>query len=144
VRFGLFAVCVVCVAALPGCGENGAVPRVYAPAQTAVIVSTNNVCVTTYTIHDDGTAKRTSQACPQNAAKSETLPITIASNLFSDLQTAQPLSALPACPTVDTSLTVAWNGQQSRNLGACTISSPAEIALAEQIALVMTAFEPVP
>jgi hypothetical protein len=106
---------------LTACGGAGdpqpAFPQESA-AQTAVIQYDVDVCSATYTVHRDGTAQRTSQSQGCNTATiTTTLPSSVASKLFADLQSAQPLSALPdAGPGVDTFASIGWNGEQSPDI----------------------------
>lgn len=143
--FGAPAVLLGASVCLSACGGGGQPPfRIESAYDTAVIQTDMNVCNAMYTVHRDGSAQRVTQTCGGGTV-TETLPPTIVSTLFSDLQAAQPLSALPACPSVDTSIAVAWNGEQSRNIsGPCIGTNPAEQTLAQQVSVVVTAFEPVP
>ena len=100
-----------------GGGASPAMPKTYTPAQTAIIEYGSNACVTSYTVHDDGTAQRSySSECPPQSSTSVTVPGAVVSKLFADLQAAQPLNALPRALTVDTSTQIAWNGQQTPNI----------------------------
>lgn len=110
---------------------------------TAVIQHTNNACILTVTVHRDRTAQSTSSCTNFNSTRT-TLPPIIVSQLFSDVQAAQPVNALLACPTVDISTTIAWNNQQSPNIGTCTGTSTAEQNLAYDIQIVITSFTPLP
>ena len=112
---------------------------------TAVILSTNNMCTSTYTVHRDGGAQRGAQNCgSENGTKTVTLAPEVVSLLFGDLQAAQPLNALPTCIGVDTSMKIAWNGQQSPAIGTCSASTPTEQALAYEIEDVIVSFVPTP
>lgn len=106
------------IAVVSACGGNGSSPTVFpseSPTYTAVIVASNNACNTSYTVHRDGTAQRVVQSCGSGTLD-ETLPATVTSKLFADLQAAQPLDTLPQALTVDTSTTIAWDSQQSPNI----------------------------
>jgi hypothetical protein len=120
----LFALTACGVVALSGCGggvtpaPRGGVPApfpVESAFDTAVIQSHGNACRTTYTVHRDGTAQRAVQSCGSGTVNTTLSPTTV-SKLFSDLQAAQPLSALPDALTVDISVTVSWNDQQTPNI----------------------------
>lgn len=111
----------------------------YSGTHTAVLQVRNNASVAIYTVHDDGTAQRTWQNAPNNSSGSATIAPAAAAKLFNDLQAAQPLNALPAVMTVDTVMTVSWNGEQSPNIwgtGANTI----EQALVGDVNAVIQAF----
>lgn len=132
---------------LHGCGASSKpVPfRVESAYDTAVIQERNNACVTSYAVHRDGSAQKTSQNCQgDNGAKAITLGAQVAAQLFGDLQAAQPLSALPPCIGVDTSTSIAWNGQQTPGIGACPGSTSSELALLGDVSSVTVRFEPVP
>jgi hypothetical protein len=140
------------VLALTACGGGGGQPpfRTESASDTALIRYTNNACVVDITVHSDRTAQSQS-TCPANwLSTTTTLPATIVSPLFGDLQSAQPLNALLACPTSsgipnqNVSMSIAWNGQQSPNVGTCTGTGTAEQNLAYDIADVVVSFEPLP
>lgn len=85
------------------------------PADTAVLTTFGGggpSFATVYTVHRDGSAERSSPSGKVTA----TLSGSIVAKLFSDLQAAQPLSALPPTIAVDTSLTISWNRQQTPNI----------------------------
>jgi hypothetical protein len=110
---------------------------------TAVIHYTNNTCLVTITVHRDRSAQSKSN-CINYSSTTTTLPATVVSLLFGDLEAAQPLSGLVSCPAVDISMTIAWNGQQSPNVGTCTGTTTAEQNLAYEIEDVITGFTPIP
>lgn len=128
---------------LAGCGGGQPAFPAESAYDTAVIQTEINVCTTTYTVHRDGSAQRVTDTCG-SGTKTTRLPSSIVAALFSDLAAAQPLNALVRCPTVDTSVTIAWNGQQSPNIGACTGSSSAEQSLSGDVSVVITSFTPLP
>jgi hypothetical protein len=105
---------------LSACG--GAAQPVFpieSPSDTATIQTSVNTLITTYTVHRDGTVQRVTQTCcPQNTSSSRnaTIPVSLSSKLFTDLQAAQPLRALPSGLNSDFALIVSWNGQQTPNL----------------------------
>ena len=143
-RASLIAVAVLLLSACAG--RSTAVPFPSESAyDTAVIKSLNNTCTNTYTVHRDGGAQRVAQNCGSDSGtKTVTLAPEVTSLFFSDLQAAQPLNALPACIGVDTSIAIAWNGQQSPSIGTCSASTPSEQALAYEIGDVIVSFVPVP
>ncbi len=109
-----FAAVALLFTLLAACAGPASIP-VESAADTAVIQESANTCATTYTVHRDGTAQRTVQTCGSGTLN-ETLPPSVTSKLFSDLQSAQPLGALPRALTVDTDLIIAWNAQQTPNI----------------------------
>lgn len=134
---------VALIGLLSACGGGGQPPfAVESAIDTAVIHYTNNACTVTITVHRDRTAQSKS-SCPNWESTTTTLPPTIVSLLFSDLAAAQPLDALLACPAVDISMSIAWDGQQTPNVGTCTGTGTAEQNLAYEIEDVITSFTPV-
>jgi hypothetical protein len=137
----LFTLCMTLF--LAGCGGGGQPPFPTESAfDTAVIHYVNNTCTVDITVHRDRTAQSKS-SCSNWESTTATLPPTIVSLLFSDLEAAQPLNGLLSCPTVDISMTIAWNGQQSPNVGACAGTGTAEQNLAYEIEDVITGFTPI-
>lgn len=133
---GLAAIGIACVVLLCACGGGGStlVPKVYTAAQTAVIQSGENTCIITYTVHDDGTAERTSQECSGVSGASNTdviISASIVSKFLSDIQNAQPLSELPRALTVDTFVIVSWNGQQSPNISGANETAAEQTLLGD-------------
>jgi hypothetical protein len=114
----IFAVCLVSLLAAWGGGGSQPPFPVESAYDTAMIVSSANTSSTTYTVHR-GTAQRVWQSCcPQNTsgALTKTIPVSLSSKVFDDLQAAQPLGALPSGLNSDFALTISWNGQQTPNL----------------------------
>jgi hypothetical protein len=137
----LFALSVALL--LAGCGGGQPPFPVESALDTAVIHYTNNTCLVTITVHRDRRAQSKSN-CINYSSTTTTLPATVVSLLFGDLEAAQPLSGLVSCPAVDISMTIAWNGQQSPNVGTCTGTTTAEQNLAYEIEDVITGFTPIP
>jgi hypothetical protein len=139
-RAAFRSMAVALIGLLCACGGGGQTPfPVESANDTAVIHYTNNACSVTVTVHRDQTAQSTSN-CSNWKSTTTTLPQTIVSLLFSDLQAAQPLNALVACPAVDISMSIAWNGQQSPNVGICTGTSTAEQNLVSEIEDIISSF----
>lgn len=142
-RVALRSLLVALIGLLSACGGGGQPSfPVESASDTAVIHYTNNTCTVTITVHRDRTAQSQSN-CSNWESTTTTLPPTIVSLLFTDLQAAQPLNALLACPAVDISMSISWNGQQSPNVGACTGTNTAEQNLAYEIEDVITSFTPI-
>lgn len=142
-RVAIGTLAVALIGLLSACGGGGQPPfPVESANDTAVIHYTNNTCTVTVTVHRDQTAQSKS-SCSNWKSTTTTLPPTIVSLLFSDLQAAQPLNALLACPSVDISMSISWNGQQSPNVGTCTGTGTAEQNLAYEIEDVIASFTPV-
>jgi hypothetical protein len=95
----------------------------------------------TYTIHRDGSAQRCQS---ENGTRTVTLAPQDVASLFSDLEAAQPLNALPVCPGPDFAINVAWNGQQSPSLGPCGVGTAVEQALVSDIESITASFAPNP
>jgi hypothetical protein len=117
-----FAVFLVLLLAACGGGGSGqpSFPQESA-FDTAVVEFSNNACMTTYSVHRDGTSQRGSQNCGATASAGTTnkvLPTPLTMKLFSDLQAAQPLNSLPNGLNSDFALQISWNGQQTPNLEA--------------------------
>ena len=131
-------------ALLSACGGRGQAPfPVESAFDTAVVDYANGPCTVVITVHRDRTAQSKS-ACVNWRSGTATLPPTVVSLLFSDLQAAQPLNTLLACPGVDVSTSVAWNDQQTPSIGTCAGTSTAEQNLAYEVSDVVTAFIPMP
>lgn len=134
---------VALVWSLYACGGGQPPFPVESAADTAVIHYTNGSCTVTITVHRDRRAQSKS-TCINYASTTTTLPPTIVSLLFSDLQAAQPLNALLTCPSgFDISMAIAWSGQQSPNIGSCTGTGISEQNLAYEIEDIVTSFIPV-
>jgi hypothetical protein len=107
-----------------GCGRGGATQPPFPPESaydTATIEVDLNTTTTSYMVHRDGTAQRVTQTCCPQSTSSPTnkaIPVSLSSKLFTDLQAAQPLNALPSGLNSDFALTVSWNGQETPNLEA--------------------------
>ncbi|HET6893930.1 MAG TPA: hypothetical protein VFH72_00940 [Candidatus Baltobacteraceae bacterium] len=132
---------------LQGCSASSkAVPfPVESAYDTAVVHILSLDCTTTYTVHRDGSAQRFAQGCKsENGTRTVTFTRQDVASLFSDLEAAQPLNALPVCPGPDFAINVAWNGQQSPSLGPCFVGTPIEQALVNDIESITVRFEPVP
>jgi len=132
---------------LHGCGASSkAVPFPLESAyDTAVIHILGLNCTSTYTVHRDGSAQRFAQGCQsENGTKTVTLARQDVASIFSDLEAAQPLNALPVCPGPDFAINVAWNGQQSPSLGPCGVGTAVEQALVSDIESITASFAPNP
>jgi len=142
-RVAIRCLAVALIGLLSACGGGSQPPfPIEGANDTAIIHYTNNTCTVTVTVHRDRTAQSKS-SCSNWESTTTTLSPTVVSLLFSDLQAAQPLNALPACPSVDISMSIEWNGQQSPNVGICTGTGTAEQNLAYEIEDVMASFTPV-
>lgn len=121
-RVAITYLTIALIALLTGCG-GGSVAQPPFPIEsafdTATIEVDMNTTTTMYTVHRDGTAKRVVQACCPQSTSSPTnkaLPVSLTGKLFTDLEAAQPLNALPSGVNSDFALLVSWNGQETPNL----------------------------
>jgi len=141
-RTALRCLGITLIALLSACtGSSGGQPPfpVESAFDTAVIQHMNNTCTVTITVHRDRTAQSNS-TCSTFQSATTTLSSTVVSLLFSDLQAAQPINELIACPGVDISTSIAWNGQQSPSIGTCTGTSTAEQDLVNEVQDVLASF----
>jgi hypothetical protein len=126
-------------------GGSGSAPfPVESAYDTAVIGAGNSVDgiyeSDTYTVHRDGSAQHVSVAGTTTKTSTTALSSATVSALFSDLQAAQPLNALPAGSYCGPEgLTVSWNGEQSPDIN-CPANNAAEQTLRTQIGVVIQAF----